>query len=65
VEDPRIRKDIEKEFSKLKTEGIYHNSDDKTDPLRFDGEEICEILTLIDGVLDMSGDKMTKVIHKV
>jgi phage/plasmid-associated DNA primase len=58
VEAPRARKDIEREFSKLKTEGIYHNSDDKSDPLHFDGEIICETLTLIDGVLDMSGNKI-------
>jgi phage/plasmid-associated DNA primase len=57
VEDPRARKDIEKEFSKLKTEGIYHNSDNKDDPFRFDGKITRETLTLIDCVFDFSGDK--------
>jgi phage/plasmid-associated DNA primase len=58
VEDPRVRKNIESEFSKLKTEGIYHNSDDKSDPLRFDdGKNIRETLTLRDCVFDFSGDK--------
>jgi phage/plasmid-associated DNA primase len=57
VEDRRTRKDIEREFSGLKSEGVYHNSDDKSDPLHFDGEATCETLTLLDGVFDMTGDK--------
>jgi phage/plasmid-associated DNA primase len=57
VEDRRTRKDIEKEFSGLKAEGVYHNSDDKSDLLHFDGEAVCETLTLLDGVFDMTGDK--------
>jgi phage/plasmid-associated DNA primase len=58
IEDRRVRKDIEREFSGLKAEGVYHNSDDKSDALHFDGELICETLTLQDCVLDMSGDKI-------
>jgi phage/plasmid-associated DNA primase len=57
AEDRRTRKDIEREFSGLKAEGIYHNSDDKSDALHFDGEATCETLTLLDGVFDMTGDK--------
>jgi phage/plasmid-associated DNA primase len=58
IEDRRARKDIEREFSGLKAEGVYHNSDDKSDALHFDGEITCETLTLLDGVFDMSGDKI-------
>ncbi|MDR2097680.1 MAG: toprim domain-containing protein [Spirochaetaceae bacterium] len=58
VEDRRVRKDIEREFSGLKYEGVYHNSDDKSDVLHFDGPATRETLTLIDGVFDMSGDKI-------
>jgi phage/plasmid-associated DNA primase len=58
IEDRRTRKDIEKEFSALKAEGVYHNSDDRLDVLHFDGEITCETLTLLDGVFDMSGDKI-------
>jgi phage/plasmid-associated DNA primase len=58
IEDRRARKDIEREFSGLKAEGVYHNSDDKSDTLHFDSELICETLTLQDCVLDMSGDKI-------
>jgi phage/plasmid-associated DNA primase/5S rRNA maturation endonuclease (ribonuclease M5) len=58
IEDRRTRTDIEKEFSKLKAEGVYHNSDDEFDPLHFDGEIIRETLTLQDCVLDMSGEKL-------
>jgi phage/plasmid-associated DNA primase len=58
IEDRRIRKDIEREFSGLKAEGIYHNSDDKSDAFRFDGRTTYETLTLLDGVFDISGDKI-------
>jgi hypothetical protein len=58
IEGRRTRKDIEREFSGLKSEGIYHNSDDKLDTLHFDGEIIRETLTLLDGVFDMSEDKI-------
>ena len=58
IEDRRARKDIEREFAGLKAEGVYHNSDDKADPLHFDGEAIRETVTLLDSVLDISGDKI-------
>jgi phage/plasmid-associated DNA primase len=58
IEDRRVRKDIEREFSGLKAEGVYHNSDNKDDPLRFDSEITRETLTLQDCVLDFSGDKI-------
>lgn len=58
IEDRRTRKDVEREFSGLKAEGVYHNSDDKSDTLHFDGDAIRETLTLIDCVLDMSDDKI-------
>jgi energy-coupling factor transporter ATP-binding protein EcfA2 len=58
IEDWRTRKDIEREFRLLKAEGVYHNSDDKMDTLHFDGEIIHETLTLLDGVFDMSGNKI-------
>jgi phage/plasmid-associated DNA primase len=57
VEDRRVRKDIEREFSGLKAEGVYHNSDDKADALHFDSEATRETLTLLDGVFDMTGNK--------
>jgi hypothetical protein len=57
VGDPHIRKNIEKEFSKLKAEGIYHNSDDESDPFHFDSKITRETLTLLDCVFDFSGDK--------
>jgi phage/plasmid-associated DNA primase len=57
IEDLRNRRDIEREFRSLKAEGVYHNSDEKSDPLHFDGEIISETLTLQDCVLDMTGNK--------
>jgi hypothetical protein len=57
MEDRRTRRDIEREFAGLKAEGVYHNSDDKTDSLHFDGELTRETLTLQDCVFDFSGDK--------
>jgi phage/plasmid-associated DNA primase len=56
VEDLRVRKDIGREFSNLGD--IYHNSDNKSDPLHFDSKIIKETLTLEDCVLDFSGDKL-------
>jgi phage/plasmid-associated DNA primase len=57
IEDRRVRKDVEREFSGLKSEKVYHNSDNKDDDLHFDGEAIRETITLQDCVFDMSGDK--------
>jgi len=59
IEDRRTRKDVEREFGSLKAEGVYHNSDDKSDSLHFDGDAIRETLTLQDCVFDMTGDKIT------
>jgi phage/plasmid-associated DNA primase len=58
IEDRRLRKDIEREFASLKAEGVYHNSDDRSDSLHFDGDITRETLTLQDCVLDMSGEKI-------
>jgi phage/plasmid-associated DNA primase len=50
----RMRVEIQQEFAGLP--GIYHNSDDQDDELRFDDREnIKETITLADGVLDFSG----------
>jgi phage/plasmid-associated DNA primase len=56
VEDLRARKDMIREFGSLSD--IYHNSDDKSDPFRFDSKIIKETLTLQDCVLDFSGNKI-------
>jgi hypothetical protein len=56
VEDRRERRDIEFELAGLK--GIYHNTDKKDDTVHFDGIITKETLTLLDGVLDFSGDKL-------
>jgi len=52
----RTRRDIAREFSKLN--GVYHNSDDVSDTLRFDSDKIRETLTLRDCVLDFSGNEI-------
>jgi phage/plasmid-associated DNA primase/DNA primase len=58
IESRTMRVEIKQEFASLKTEGVYHNSDDADDPLRFDGELTRETLTLLDGVMDFSGKEL-------
>jgi phage/plasmid-associated DNA primase len=55
LEGRRLRIEIQQEFSGLREDGVYHNSDDKSDPLCFDGESIRETLTLEDGVMEFGG----------
>jgi phage/plasmid-associated DNA primase len=53
----RMRVEIEHELAKI--QGIYHNTDNKEDPLKFDSRDnIKETITLIDGVLDFSGKEL-------
>jgi phage/plasmid-associated DNA primase len=54
IEGRTMRVEIQHEFASLKSEGVYHNSDDADDSLRFDGEMTKETLTLLDGVMDFS-----------
>jgi hypothetical protein len=54
IEERHFRVEIKHEFSNLKDEGVYHNTDDPNDTLHFD-EAICETITLEDGVMDFSG----------
>jgi phage/plasmid-associated DNA primase len=50
----RMRVEIQQEFAGLP--GVNHNSDSKSDTLRFDDREnIKETITLADGVMDFSG----------
>jgi hypothetical protein len=55
IEERRFRVEIKHEFSNLKDEGVYHNTDDPNDSLHFDGKAIRETITLQDGVMDFSG----------
>jgi hypothetical protein len=58
IESRAMRLEIQHEFAGLKEEGVYHNSDNESDPLRFDGDAIKETLTLVNGVLDFSGKEL-------
>lgn len=58
IEGRTMRVEIQHEFASLKAEGVYHNSDDADDTLRFDGEATKETLTLQDGVVDFSGKEL-------
>jgi len=58
IEKRTLRAEIQQEFAGLKEEGVYHNSDEPTDTLRFDGEATKETLPLADGVLDFSGKEL-------
>jgi DNA primase len=58
IESRTLRVEIKQEFASLKDEGVYHNSDDAEDLLRFDGEMTKETLTLLDGVMDFSGKEL-------
>ncbi|MDR2734279.1 MAG: toprim domain-containing protein [Spirochaetota bacterium] len=58
IDPDHIRLAIAREFGTLKAEGVYHNTDDKSDPLHFDGDLIRETLTLADCVMDFSGSEL-------
>jgi hypothetical protein len=58
IEERRLRIEIQHEFAGLRSESVYHNSDDKEDVMQFDGDAIRESITLADGVMDFSGDEV-------
>jgi phage/plasmid-associated DNA primase len=58
IESRALRVEIQHEFAGLKAEGVYHNSDEESDALHFDGDLIKETLTLTDGVMDFSGKEL-------
>jgi hypothetical protein len=52
TESRHFRMEVTKEFSQLEEDGVYKEY------INFDGPAIKETLTLIDGVMDFSGDKI-------
>jgi phage/plasmid-associated DNA primase len=52
IESRHFRMDVTKEFSQLKDDGVWKEY------INFDGPGVKETITLLDGVMDFSGDKI-------